>query len=180
MTPRELAEYSALRATILERGTARHWIFIAGLGLWAALTVAVAAVAAVPVATLLPLLFLAATFETIFALHTAVERIGRYLQVFHENHPDEAAWEHTAMAYGRSFRGGGIDALFSPIFWVATLFNAIPVALAGPAAIDWVVVGAVHLLFAWRVWMARRQSALQRAIDLDRFAQLKAGTGQRG
>ena len=81
------------------------------------------------------------------------------------------------MAYGRTFGGGGIDALFSPFFWVATLFNAIPAALTGPVAIDWIAVGGVHLLFVWRVWIARRQSARQRGIDLERFAQLKAGTG---
>src|SRR5947208_9263461 len=77
MTPRELEEYSALRATIRERGTARVWVFLAGLALWAALTIATAALVSLPVAALLPLLTLAATFEMVFALHTAVERIGR-------------------------------------------------------------------------------------------------------
>jgi hypothetical protein len=173
MTPREVEEYRALRATILERGTARHWIFVAGLAVWSALTVAVAALASIPVATFLPLLFLAGTFEAIFALHTGVERVGRYLQVFYETAPDEAAWEHVAMAYGRTFGGGGIDALFSPIFWLATIVNFIPAVLAGPVAIDWAVVVAVHVLFALRIWVARRQSGRQRAIDLARFEQLK-------
>ena len=173
MTPREREEYKALRATILERGTTRHWMLVAGLGVWSALTIAVAALASAPVATLVPLLFLAATFEAMFALHTGVERVGRYLQVFHETVPDEAAWEHTAMAYGRTFGGGGMDALFSPIFWVATLFNFLPVVLTGPAAMDWAVVGAVHLLFIVRVVIARQQSGRQRAVDLERFAQLK-------
>jgi hypothetical protein len=173
MTPRELEEYRALRATILDRGTARHWILVAGVGGWAALAIAVAALAAAPVATLLPLLFLAATFEAIVALHTGVERVGRYLQVFHETAPGDAAWEHVAMAYGRTFGGGGIDALFSPIFWAATLFNFIPVMLSGPVAVDWAVVGAVHVLFAVRVGAARRQSGRQRAVDLQRFEQLK-------
>lgn len=173
MTPRELEEYKALRATIRERGTARHWMLQAGLGVWSALTIGVAALASAPVATLVPLLFLAATFEAIFALHTGVERVGRYLQVFHEDVPGEAAWEQTAMAYGRTFGGGGIDALFSPIFWVATLFNFLPVVLTGPAAMDWAVVGVAHLLFIVRIAVAKRQSGRQRAVDLDRFAQLK-------
>jgi hypothetical protein len=173
MTSRELEEYSALRATIRERGTARHWIFVVGLGIWSALTISVAALVAIPVATLLPLLFLAATFETMFALHTAVERVGRYVQVFHESSPEEANWEHVAMAYGRTFGGGGIDALFSPIFWVAALLNFIPVALTGPVAIDWAVVGAVHALVVVRVWVARTQSGRQRALDLERFEKLK-------
>ena len=35
ITPRELEEYRALRATIAARGTARIWIFVAGLIAWA-------------------------------------------------------------------------------------------------------------------------------------------------
>ena len=84
MTPRELEEYRTLRDTIRQRGTARVWVFLAGFGMWAALTVATAALAALPVATLLPLLILAAAFEAVFSLHVGVERIGRYVQVFFE------------------------------------------------------------------------------------------------
>ena len=51
---------------------------------WAATAVATAAAITVAVSTLVPLLVLAAGFEAIFALHINVERIGRYLQVFHE------------------------------------------------------------------------------------------------
>src|SRR5712692_1617958 len=75
MTSRELEEYRALRDTIRERSTARVWVFLAGLVAWAALTVATAALAALPVATLLPLLILAAAFEAVFSLHVGVERI---------------------------------------------------------------------------------------------------------
>ena len=39
--------------------------------------------------------------------------------------------------------------------------------------IEWAVVGSVHLFFIARVVLARRQAAHQRAIDLDRFRQLK-------
>src|SRR4051812_48252260 len=84
MTVREQQEYSALRATIRERGTARICLLAAGMAAWGAIAVATAAVASSPVATLLPLVVLAAVFEAIFALHIGVERIGRYLQVFHE------------------------------------------------------------------------------------------------
>src|SRR5690349_11073526 len=76
MTARELEEYSALRATIRERGTARVWIFLAGLAVWAALTITTAALATLPIASLLPLLMLAGAFEAVFALHTGVERVG--------------------------------------------------------------------------------------------------------
>lgn len=173
MTPRELEEYKALRATIRERGTARHWLLVVGLAVWSAVTVAAGSLGAAPVTTLVPLLLLGGTFEAIFALHTGVERVGRYLQVFYESTPGEAAWEHAAMAYGRAFGGGGIDALFSPVFWMATLFNFTPVLLTGPPAVDWAVVGGVHVLFMVRVAVARRQSGRQRGVDLERFAHLK-------
>src|SRR5580765_7985942 len=98
MPERAHEEYTALRATIRERGTARVCLFTAGIVAWAALTVATAALASTPVATLLPLLVLASVFEAVFALHVGVERVGRYLQVFHEI-DDAASWEQTAMAF---------------------------------------------------------------------------------
>ena len=173
MTLRELEEYRALRDTIRERGTARHWIVVVGFGLWAALTLAIVAFATLPVATLLPLLVLVVVFEVIFAIHTGVERVGRYVQVYFESSDETARWENIAMAYGREFGGGGIDALFTPVFWVATLLNFIPVMLSGTIAVDWTVVGLVHLLFIARVWVGRNQAGRQRAIDLQRFMKLK-------
>src|SRR6476661_6178043 len=98
MKSRELEEYRALRDTIRERGTARHWVVIAGLAIWAALALA-SSVIALPALTLIPLLVLAASFEVIFTLHTGVERVGRYIQVFYEEAGDPAAWEQVAMAY---------------------------------------------------------------------------------
>jgi len=77
MTARELAEYKSLRDTIRERGTTRAWLLLATFMAWAALAIASAALVALPIATLLPLLVLAVGFETGFALHTGVERIGR-------------------------------------------------------------------------------------------------------
>lgn len=172
MTSRELEEYRALRDTIRERGTARHWIVIVGFVSWAALTLLVAAFLDLPVATLIPLLVLVATFEVIFALHTGVERVGRYLQLFFED-DGERRWEHVAMRYGRTFGGGGIDALFSPLFWTATIVNMIPALIVGPIAVEWAVVAVVHALFVVRILVARRQSARQRAVDLERFQKLK-------
>jgi hypothetical protein len=174
MTARELEEYSALRATIRERGTARVWVFLAGLALWAASTIATAALVSLPVAVLLPLLALAATFEVVFALHTGVERIGRYLQVFFEG-PGERNWEHTAMAFGRMFPGRGSDPLFTAYFASATVLNLMPAALARPVAIEWVVVGLPHVLFIAYLWRGRQRSAVQRAVDLERFERLKNG-----
>ena len=109
MTPRELEEYRALRDTIRERSTARLWIVVLGLGGWCGLTLATAALTPVPAASLVPLLFLAAVFEVICSINTAVERVGRYVQVFHEPEDQAAAWERTAMAFGRTFPGAGIE-----------------------------------------------------------------------
>src|SRR5437763_16246315 len=128
MTPREVEEYRALRATIRQRGSLRLIVFLAAIFAWAAATIATAALAALPVATLLPLLVLAAIFEAVFALHTGVERIGRYLQVYFE---DASGWEHVTMAYGRTFRGGP-DPLFTLVFIGAAILNFVPVLIAEP------------------------------------------------
>ena len=68
MTTREIEEYRALRDTIRERGTARHWIVIVGLATWCALAVALSVLVTTPVTTLLPLLLLASTFEVVFGV----------------------------------------------------------------------------------------------------------------
>jgi hypothetical protein len=173
MSSREVEEYTALRATIRERGTTRVWIVLAGLSAWAALAVVTFALAPFPAAVVLPLLVVAAAFEIVFALHTGVERIGRYLQVFHE---DATGWEHVAMAYGSRFPGGG-DALFSNFFRIAAILNFLPAAFSRPLPVEWIVVGAIHALFIVRIEAARRQAARQRAIDLDRFRELKREAG---
>ena len=121
MAPREQEEYRALRATIRERGTARVWVFVAGIAAWAALTIAVASLASPPVATLLPLLVLAAGFEGVFSLHVGVERVGRYIQVCFEQ--DGRGWEHAAMAFGRPRGSAATDALFTVPFLLAKLLH---------------------------------------------------------
>ena len=172
MTPRELEEYRALRDTIRERGTTRIWVFVAGLMGWAGLVIATAALAALPIAALLPLLVLAGVFEAIFAVHVGVERIGRYVQVFFEDTP---GWERAAMAYGRSF-GGGVDPLFSLVFIGAVILNFVPVLIAEPVAIEVAVVGFAHVLLIIRIVIAWRAAGRQRAIDLERFERLKRET----
>lgn len=182
MIGRELDEYKALRATIRERGTARVWIFAAGIAAWAAATIATAALASTPVATLLPLLLLASVFEAVFALHVGVERIGRYIQVFHE--PDGTAepagdgtsgWEHAAMAFGRPSGAASADALFTVPFLLAGIFNAAPALIVDPTRVELVFVGGAHALFALRLLVARQAAGKQRAIDLQRFQQIKTG-----
>src|SRR5690242_14165187 len=92
-------EFRALRATIQQRGTARMLVVPLVFVGWAGTAVATAAVITVAVSTLVPLLVLVAGFEAVFALHVNVERIGRYLQVFHE--VDEAGWESVASSFGQ-------------------------------------------------------------------------------
>lgn len=170
MTSREESEYQALRATIRERGTARMVLLPISLALWAAIAIATTAVVAIPIAALAPLLVLAAGFESIYALHFNVERIGRYLQVFHET---DGGWEHVAMTFGQRYPGGP-DALFSTIFLIATALNYLPVALGG-AQPELIVAGVLHLLVAVRIGTARRRAAQQRRVDLERFRAIKTG-----
>lgn len=176
MTPREVNEYTALRDTIRQRGSLRITLFMLTLVAWAAATIATAALAALPVATLLPLLLLAAGFEVVFGLHTAVERIGRYLQVFYEEDDDpsrpQRAWERTAMAYGRAYPGGP-DPLFAAHFIIAVFLNFVPVLLAEPVQIEVIVVGVAHVVVIARILAARHAASGQRAKDLDRFQSLK-------
>lgn len=175
-TPRDQEEYSALRATIRERGTARICVFIAGVAAWAALTVATAAISPTPLATLLPMLVLAAAFEGVYALHIGVERIGRYIQVFHDNQaPDTPAWERTAMAFGRPKGSATLDPLFTILFALAALFNLTPALVVDPPPTtqELVFVAGAHAIFLLRLFAARHIASRQRAIDLARFTELK-------
>ena len=165
------SEYEALRATIRERGTVRMILLPVTFGLWGAAAIATTAVVLLPIAALLPLLVLAAGFESIYALHVNVERIGRYIQVFHE---PEGGWEHVAMAYGQRFPGKGSDALFSALFLIATALNYLPVALGGTIP-ELVVAGLLHLLLAFHIGTARSRASRQRLQDLERFQALRNG-----
>jgi hypothetical protein len=202
MTAHAQDEYTALRATVRERGTARVCVFVAGVAFWTAATIATATLASTPVATLLPLLLLASVFEAVFALHVGVERIGRYIQVFHETDAPlgagqsggpggssgsgasggsaraggsdvQAGWEHAAMAFGRPRGSAATDPLFSVLFCLGALFNAAPATLLHPQMNELIFVGGAHALFVLRVMVARQSAARQRAIDLERFQQLK-------
>jgi prolipoprotein diacylglyceryltransferase len=174
MTEREQLEYSALRATIRERGTARFYVFAGGFAAWGALVMATAALAFSPLATLLPLLVLAAIFEAVFALHIGVERIGRYLHVFHEE-TGVTKWEHAAMAFGRPKGAATTDALFSIPFFLAAVFNVAPALIVEPTTVELIFIGGAHALFVLRLLVARETARRQRAIDQARFEQLKAG-----
>lgn len=175
MTPSDRTEYSELRATIRDRGTARVWIFVVGLVAWASLTTATAALAAPPLGTAVPLLVLAATFEAVFALHIGVERIGRYLQVAYESDGPASVgwWEHAAMGFGSPAGAAAVDPLFAVLFGLAGVANVVPALLAGPTREELVFVGGVHALFLLRIIVARAAAKRQRGIDLARFRELK-------
>src|SRR5258706_16182976 len=93
-------EFAALRSTIRDRGTVRMILLPVTFGLWAATAVATTAAIQPPIAALVPLLVLAAGFESLYALHVNVQRIGRYLQVFPEPH---RRWGSVAMTFGPPF-----------------------------------------------------------------------------
>ena len=136
---------------------------------WAATAIATAAVITVAISTLVPLLVLVAGFEAIFALHMNVERIGRYVQVFHEA---EGGWEHVAMAFGQRYPGGGPDPLFTQLFVFGISVNFLPVALGGDP-IEIAVLAVLHLLAIYRLRMARSAAGRQRSSDLEKFTALR-------
>jgi hypothetical protein len=96
------------------------WLILAGLLAWGALALGLWATDGQGALTLVPFLSIAATFEISVFIYTGVERIGRYLQVYHEE--DGQGWEHTVMAYGKNFPGGG-DPLFIPLFSAVAAVN---------------------------------------------------------
>ena len=171
---RRQAEYVALRATIRERGTARIVMIPIIFTAWAATAIATSAVITVAISTLVPLLVLAAGFEATFALYLNVERIGRYLQVFHEPSTgalEAGTWERVTMEFARRFPGGGVDPLFGRLFMLATSVNFLPVALGGiPLEIG--VIAVVHFLVINRIRLAQNATRSQRTQDLERFQAL--------
>jgi hypothetical protein len=184
MTVRRETEYAALRATIRERGTARMILLPVVFIGWAGAAIAAAGVITVSVSTLVPLLVLAAGFEAVFALHINVERIGRYLQTFHEDagSPAEArmdlsarnrGWEHVAMAYSQRFPGSGPDPLFGRLFVLAISVNFLPAALNFEFIAELILLALPHFVLINRIRLARIASAAQRADDLRRFTELR-------
>lgn len=170
MTDFSQAEYQALRATISQRGTARLCAVLVGLAAWGALAAALALAGIGGPAMLVPLVVLAGTFEINFFVHTGVERVGRYLQVFYEERHGTIGWETIAMNYGAKFPSG-LDPLFGLIFAAAALLNlSLSISIRRPA---WIVLSLLsHLAFGYRIVSARKDAAAQRVLDLDRFRSL--------
>jgi hypothetical protein len=169
MTEREQREYTELRATIRERGTARVSVFVAGVIAWSALAIATVALSSTPLGALVPLVALAGSFEGVFALHVGVERIGRYLAVFHSD-----AWEHAAAGFGRPRGAVGVDPLFVVVYAVATTLNLLAALLQQPSRQEVIFVAGAHALFLVRLVFARIAARNQREIDLARFREIQA------
>ena len=172
------SEYLVLRRTIAQRGALRPILLVGGIGIWAATLTAVLVWLPYPVASTIPLVLIAATFEAIRPLHFGAERIGRYLQVFHEEagNPgrplsETPSWERVAMTFG-TVPGVGGHPLFVPIFFLATVVNYLAVMIPGPVPMEMASMAIPHAaMIAWLI-AAHRAMKGQRAIELDRLRTL--------
>ena len=180
-------EYRVLRDTIAARGSLRPVLALVGLVGWALILTAVLAWIPYPMASIIPLLVLLATFEVIRPLHFGAERVGRYLQVFHEEagQPERPlsetpSWERVAMRLS-TVPGTGGHPLFVPLFFLATIVNTLPVLLAQPPAtpIELAALGVPHAAFV--IWLLKSDRAMrtQRAAELEHFRALWLGKGER-
>lgn len=158
---------------------------LTGTVAWAALLTAVLVWLPYPLASVIPLLVLLATFEATRPLHFGSERLGRYLQVFYEEAgpirplAEVPSWERVAMVFGRGVPGAGGHPLFIPIFGLATLVNYLAVILPGPIAMELGSLAVPHVaLLVWLVINDRAMRA-QRAIELARFRAMRDETGLR-
>ena len=77
------------------------------------------------------------------------------------------------MAFGRPAGAVTVDALFVVPFFLAALCNVAPAVIVDPARVEVIFVGGAHALFVLRLFVARQAASRQRAIDLERFQQLK-------
>ena len=173
-------EFAVLRETIRSRGGTRPIVCLIGIIAWAVVLTAVLSWLANPIASVVPLLILATTFEVIRSLHLGVERIGRYLQVYFEADASGStptsppAWEHAAMAFGPSLPGAGVHPYFLAVFLMATFVNFLGVIFPGPVLIELVSLAVPHVGFV--IWVLYCDAAMkrQRASELARFRQLRS------
>jgi hypothetical protein len=77
------------------------------------------------------------------------------------------------MEYGARFPGSASDPLFGGYFIAAAVLNFVAGLFEGLQLIEYMVSGTIHLLFIVRVMAARRRAGRQRALDLERFRQLR-------
>jgi len=184
MTEQQLHEFRSLRDAVANRGHLRIALTVAGIGVWAVVLTAILIALPFPVAAVIPLTMLLATFEAIRPLHFGAERIGRYLQVFYEEAdapaglpPVAPAWERTAMAFGTALPGAAGHPLFAPLFGLATVVNFIAVVIPEPLPEELALISLPHLAFL--AWLVRTDGAMraQRPKELTRFRDLRDGAG---
>ena len=173
------SEFTALRATIASRGTARMVLVPVVVISWASLAIVVVLFGDLPVAALPPLAVLVGGFEAINALHVGVERIGRYLQVFYEGAAGAPAWENTAMAVAPRVRGSGVDPLFTVVFAATTILNLTTALVPEPTPLETLVIGGFHAAFLMRIARARHVAVTQRARDLRAFQDVREPSNPR-
>jgi len=174
-------EYRVLRETIAARGSLRPILLVIGLAVWSMTLIAVLAWIPYPLAAIIPLLLLLATFEGIRPLHFGAERIGRFVQVFHEEDgqpgrllSDTPSWERVAMRLS-AVPGTGGHPLFVPVFFLAAIVNTLPVLLAQPQAttIEMIAMGVPHVAFMIWLLNADRALRMQRESELKQFRALR-------
>ena len=180
MTELSAAEFAALRQTIQTRGGARIYVFLAGFAVWAVALTLVLIWLPNPIAAVIPLLVLVATFEAVRVLHLGVERIGRYIQVFYEEAADATtltppAWERAAMQLGPSLPGAGGHPLFLLLFVLATLTNGLAIVFPGPLPVEALSLAVPHATFLLWLLYCDRGMRKQRSTDLARYRALKNG-----
>jgi len=173
-----LEEFRALRATIRERGSVRLFVAPITFVAWAAITVAIQIWLPSPWFGLVPLLVLAAGFESVVSLHVGVERVGRFIQVFYEaDRSTLPQWEHAAMEAGPVSAGLRLDPLFGSVFLAATVLNLVLSLLVrvshelNEVALwaELLVFSFVHAMLAARIVSARRYAGRQRVQDLEMY-----------
>jgi len=173
-------EYRSLRDAVAARGQLRSTLALAGFSAWAAVLVVTLVALPYPLAAVVPLTVLVATFEVIRPLHFGAERIGRYLQVFHEEGPsgdrpaiEPPAWERTAMAMGAAVPGAAGHPLFVPMFALATLANTLAVWVPGPLPVETTMLAVPHVAFLAWLALADRAMRAQRTTELARFREMR-------
>ncbi len=178
MRRHDSSEYLVLRRTIAQRGALRPILLVIGIVGWALVLTAVVAWLPYPLASIIPLIVIASTFEAIRPLHFGAERIGRYLQVFYEEageagRPlgDTPAWERVAMQFG-TVPGVGGHPLFVPVFAFATITNYIAVIIPGPLPIELAAMAVPHVALLGWCFAADRAMRRQREIELARMREL--------
>lgn len=180
MAELESHEYRSLRDAVSARGHLRAALALAGVSTWAMVLVATLVWLPYPLAAIIPLMVLVTTFEVIRPLHFGAERIGRYLQVFHEEAGNgegarltAPAWERTAMAFGAAVPGAAGHPLFVPLFAIATLVNTLAVLLPRPVPVEMALLAVPHGAFL--IWLAITDRAMraQRTKELARFRDLR-------